>query len=329
MRSLSLQELDAAAHLVHGVVPPTPQYRWPLLAERLGHEVWVKHENHTPLGAFKIRGGLTYFDELRRTHPEVRGVIAATRGNHGQSIALAARRHGIKATIVVPHGNSVEKNASMRALGAELIEHGNDFQASLEHSHALAAERQLHAVPPWHPALVRGVAGYALELFRAAPGLDTVYVPIGMGSGICAAMAARDALGEKAKIVGVAASAAPAVARSFAEKRLIEHEVTTRIADGMACRTPDPDALEWMHRGVERMVDVTDDEIEAAMRALFSDTHNVAEGAGAAALAAAMQERDRNQGKRVAVILTGGNVDRDVFARVLSEKQTLTADARG
>src|SRR5581483_5232579 len=185
MRNLSLQELDAAARLVHGVVPPTPQYRWPLLAERLGHEVWVKHENHTPLGAFKVRGGITYFDELRRNHPEVRGVIVATRGNHGQSIAFAARRNRMNVVIVVPHGNSVEKNASMRALGAELIEHGHDFQAALEHSHALAAERQLHVVPPWHPALVRGVASYGLELFRAAPGLDVVYVPIGLGSGIC------------------------------------------------------------------------------------------------------------------------------------------------
>jgi threonine dehydratase len=317
-RQPTLAEIEAAAAVIRDLVPPTPQYRWPLLCERLGLEAWVKHENHTAAGAFKLRGGLTYFHHLAQKAKPA-GVITATRGNHGQSIGFAARRYGIAATIVVPFGNSVEKNTAMRALGVELIEHGDDFQAAREHAAVLAAERNLHMVPSFHRNLVEGVATYCLEFLRAQPELDEVFVPIGMGSGICAMLAARDALKLTTRVVGVVSSLAPAYALSFAGRKFVEHAVTTRIADGMAVRTPAPEALEAIWAGVERMVEVDDAEVEAAMRALFEDTHNVAEGAGAAALAASLKEKHRLRGRRVGLVLSGGNVDRDVFARVLAD----------
>jgi threonine dehydratase len=315
---LTLTDLDAAAAIVYQAMGPTPQQRWPLLDARAGAQVWVKHENQTPVGAFKIRGGLVYLDALRREAPTVKGVVAATRGNHGQSIGFAARRHGIAAAIVAPHGNSTGKNAAMRALGVELIEEGHDFQASLEAAARIAAERGWHMVPSFDHRLVQGVASYALELFRAVPDLDTLYVPIGLGSGICGAMAARDALGLQTKIVAVVAASAPAYARSLALGRLVSHDTTTRIADGMACRTPVPDALDQIRAGVERVVEVTDDQIEAAMRAIYDDTHNVAEGAAASTVAALLSERDRIQGRPVGVVLTGANVDRSQFSTVLA-----------
>ncbi len=315
MKLPSLAQLEAAARTVHAVVPPTPQYAWPLLADRLGTEVWVKHENHTPVGAFKIRGGLVYFDDL---DDSASGVIAATRGNHGQSVGFGARRRGLPAVVVAPHGNSREKNAAMRALGVELIEHGDDFQAAVEHARKLAGERGLEMVPSFHPLLVRGVGTYALELLRAAPGLDVVYVPIGLGSGICGVLAAREALGARTEVVGVVSTHAPAYAESFKQRRAIERPARTRLADGMACRTPDPEALELIWRGVDRVVEVTDDEVAGAIRMFYECTHNVAEGAGAAPLAAALQERSRNAGRRIAVVLSGGNVDRELFAEVLS-----------
>ena len=313
----ALQTIEAAAEVVYRVLSPTPQIAWPLLAVRLGCEVWVKHENHTPIGAFKVRGGLTYFEHLRREGLPA-GVISATRGNHGQSIGFAARRHGIPATIVVPHGNSREKNAAMCALGVELIEHGEDFQAAREHAIALAELRGLLMVPSFHPWLIDGVATYALEFLRGVPSLDVVYVPIGLGSGICGMIAVRDALNSTSEIVGVVAAGAPAYALSMAAGACVAHPVTTTLGDGMACRVPDPAALEILRRGVTRLVTVTDDELAAAMCILFEDTHNTAEGAGAAALAGALQERSRLAGKRVGIVLSGGNVDRDVFARVLS-----------
>jgi len=316
----SLCELEAAAELVHGAMSPTPQYDWPLLSARAGATVWVKHENHAPTGAFKVRGGLVYLHHLRRTQPNVSGIVTATRGNHGQSVGLAARRHNLGVTVVVPHGNSVEKNAAMRALGVELLECGHDFQAAVEAADAIAMERGWHRLPSFHPHLVCGVGTYALELFRAVPDLDTVYVPIGQGSGICGTIAARDALQRRTQIVGVVSASAPAYARSLAAGRLVSHEVSTRVADGMACRTPVPEALELIGRGVERVVEVSDDEIEAAMRVIFSDTHNVAEGAGAAGVAALLQEREAMRGRSVGVILSGGNVDREMFARILMAK---------
>jgi threonine dehydratase len=314
----SLAEIQAAAELVHRVIPPTPQIRWPLLSARVGAETWVKHENHSPVGAFKLRGGLVYMEALRRREPTVSGVIAATRGNHGQSVAFAASRAGLRAVIVVPYGNSREKNAAMQALGAELVEYGNDFQEAYEHSAKLAEAGNLHLVRSFDGTLVAGVATYALELFGAVADLDTVYVPIGMGSGICGVVAVRNALGLRTEVVGVVASRAPAYARSFAAGRPVASDVGPSIADGLACRVPDAGALEIMLRDVSRIVAVDEDEIQAAMRHLFSDTHNVAEGAGAAALAALLQERGRMQGRRVAVILSGGNVDPGVFAQTLA-----------
>jgi threonine dehydratase len=313
----TLAEIEEAAAIIRDAVPPTPQYRWPLLCARLGTEVWVKHENHTVAGAFKVRGGLIYFHRLARREKPA-GVVSATRGNHGQSVGFAARRYGIPAAIVVPFGNSSEKNAAMRALGVELIEHGNDFQAAREHATDLAQQRGWHMVPSYHRDLVTGVATYCLEFLRAVPDLDTVYVPVGMGSGICAMIAARDALGLQTRVVGVVSSLAPAYALSFAQKQQIAHAVTTHIADGMAVRLPAPDALEVIWAGAERMVEVDDGEIEAAMRVLFEDTHNVAEGAGAAALAAAIKDRVKSRGRKIGLVLSGGNVDRDVFARVLA-----------
>jgi threonine dehydratase len=315
---VNLAEIERAATLVHHVMLPTPQFCWPLLAARCGAEVWVKHENHTPTGAFKIRGGLAYLAALAEREPDLRGVIAATRGNHGQSVALAARRVDLTATIVVPHGNSREKNAAMRGFGAELVEHGHDFQAAYEHAHALAAERRLHFVRSYDESLVAGVASYALELFGAIADLDTVYVPIGMGSGIAAVMAVRDALGLRTKVAGVVAANAPAYALSFAAGKAVATNRADTMADGLACRVPDEQALAAIRQGAERIVEVGEDEIRAAMRHLFTDTHNVAEGAGAAPLAALLQEKERMAGKRVAIILSGGNVDRDVFAGVLA-----------
>lgn len=315
---LSLDEIETSARLVHAAMPPTAQYAWPLLGLRAGCEVWVKHENHTPTGAFKVRGGLVYMDRLTRGQPRTRGVVSATRGNHGQSIALAAARNGVSATIVVPHGNSVEKNAAMRAFGAELIEAGHDFDAAKEAALQIARERGLAMVPSFHRDLVAGVATYALELLRAAPPLDTVYVPIGLGSGICGTIAVRDALGLKTNVVGVVSTEAPAYALSFAAGKVIATNSADTMADGMAVRGPDAEALDVILKGAERIVQVSDAGIGAAMRAYYEDTHQLTEGAGAAALAALLQERDRFKGKRVGVVLSGGNIDRPVYLRTLA-----------
>lgn len=313
----SLDALEAAASLIYQSMPPTPQYRWPLLEARVGTTVWVKHENHTPTGAFKVRGGLVYLDELCRTGANPDGVISATRGNHGQSVGFAARQYGIPAAVVVPFGNSVEKNAAMRSLGVEVIEQGHDFQAAAEVADKIAMDRGWHRFPSFHPSLVRGVGTYALELLRAVPDLDTVYVPVGMGSGVCGVIAARDALRLRTRVVAVVSERAPAFALSYEQGRIVSHDATTRIADGMACRTPVAAALAIARRGVERVVLVSDDEVESAMRALFSDTHNTAEGGGAAGLAALLQEAERMRGRKVAVVLSGGNVDSSLFSAVL------------
>ena len=315
---MTLTELESAAAIVYRAMRPTPQQRWPLLDARVGAEVWVKHENQTPVGAFKVRGGLVYFDRLRASGAAVTGVVGATRGNHGQSIGFAAARHGIPAAIVVPHGNSAGKNAAMRALGVELIEEGHDFQDALDAAGRIAAARGWHLVPSFHEWLVQGVASYSLELLRAEPSLDTLYVPIGLGSGICGAIAARDALALPTRIVAVVAASAPAYALSIAAGRPVSHEATTRIADGLACRTPLAEALEIIRAGSDRVVQVTDDEIEAAMRAIYDDTHNVAEGAAASTLAALLQERETARGRKIGIVLTGANVDAAIFANVIA-----------
>jgi threonine dehydratase len=309
----SLDDLEQAHAIVGAAVPPTAAYAWPLLAERLGTHVVVKHENHTPAGAFKVRGGLVYVDRLKRAHPETRGLISATRGNHGQSVAFAGRRHGLPVTIYVPKGNSVEKNSAMAAFGAELIEHGSDFQEAREEAIRHAARDGLHMVPSFHRDLVCGVATYALELLRAAPDLDVLYVSIGQGSGICGCIMARDLLGLKTEIVGVQSTLAPSYALSFAARTVVTTNSADTHADGMATRSPDAEALAMMLKGVARIVQVTDDEVVAAIRAYWTDTHNLAEGAGAAPLAAALQEKSKLQGKRVGLVLSGGNIDLDLF----------------
>ena len=315
----SLVELESAAELVHRFVLSTPQYSWPLLNQRAGCEVWLKHENHTPIGAFKIRGGIVYMDWLRRAHPDAAGVITATRGNHGQSAALAARHFGLRAVVVVPRGNSREKNAAMRGQGAELVEYGDDFHAADHHADDLARERGLFRVPAFDLLLVRGVASYALELFRSAPPLDAVYVPIGWGSGACGLAAARNALGLKTRIIGVVSASAPSYALSFAAGRLVERKSTTRIADGVAISRGHDVAFEILRHELDHVLEVTDDEVEEAMRVIFSDTHNVAEGAGAAAVAALLKYRETWSGKRVGAVLSGSNVDREVLAQVIGK----------
>lgn len=309
----SLIDLEDAAALVYQAFPGTPQYAWPLLAERLGTEIWVKHENHTPTGAFKVRGGLVYATVLQRERPDVRGIISATRGNHGQSLAYAGSLVGIPVTIVMPRGNSVEKNAAMRAFGARLVEHGEDFEAAVAEARRLATEEKLEFVPSFHPDLVRGVATYSLELFRAVPDLDVLYAPIGLGSGICGAIRARDLLGLTTEIVGVQSTGADSYARSLAAGHPVALNRAVTNADGMATRQTDPEALAMIRTGAARIVTVDDDAIAAAIRAYWTDTHNLAEGAGAAPLAAALQEKHRLTGKRVGVVLSGGNIDLSLF----------------
>lgn len=313
----NLQDIEAAAGVVYRSFQATPQYRWGTLSQRLGTDCWVKHENHTPVGAFKIRGGLTYFDQLQQCGEMPREVISATRGNHGQSMGWAARAHGVACSIVVPRGNSTEKNAAMRALGVQLIEHGSDFQAAREHAMHLAAERGAHMVPSYHKDLLRGVSTYWWEFFQAVPQLDVVYVPIGQGSGACSAIAAKRALGHRARIVGVVSAHATTYADSIAAGRVVEAPVSTELADGMACRVADAAALEVLMAHLDHVVKVSDAEVAQAMRWLFADTHNVAEGAGAASFAAAWQERDRIRGQVVGTTLCGGNVDSATFAQVL------------
>lgn len=313
----SLNDIETAAEVVYRAFAPTPQYRWALLSQRLGTDCWVKHENHTPVGAFKIRGGLTYFDRLRQRGELSREVISATRGNHGQSIGWAARAHGVTCTIVVPKGNSAEKNAAMRALGVQLVEHGDDFQESREHAMRLATERGAHMVPSFHPDLLLGVSTYWWEFLRAVPDLDVVYVPIGQGSGACSAIAAKLALSHPARIVGVVSAHATTYADSLAAGRVVEAPVSTVLADGMACRVADRAALDVLAAHLDHVVKVTDDEVAQAMRAIYADTHNVAEGAGAASFAAAWQERSTLAGLKVGTTLCGGNVDSAVLARVL------------
>ncbi len=316
MKLPNLGELEEAAELVHKSLTPTAQICWPLLSRRVGAEIWVKHENHTPIGAFKVRGGLVYMAALKRQGGTKR-VLAATRGNHGQSIAYAAARAGLGATIVVPKGNSPGKNAAMQAFGAQLIEHGRDFQEALEHAMTLAGGNGVTLVPSFDMALAKGVASYALELFRAAPDLHSVYVPIGLGSGISGLISARDALGLKTEIVGVVSENAAAYALSFEAGEAISTNSADTLADGMACRVPVGEALEIIRAGAERIVRVSDEEILDAMAHYLTDTHNLAEGAGAAPLAAVLKEKERMAGRKVGLILSGGNADPALFQRVL------------
>jgi threonine dehydratase len=320
MQLPTLQEIEAAQAIVYRAMQPTPQYTWPLLNQRLGTQAFIKHENHSPVGAFKLRGALVYATWLKENDPGLQTLVAATRGNHGQGVAMAARLLGFHAIIVVPHGNSKEKNLAMQAQGAELIEEGEDFQASLEYARELAAQPASVMVESFHPCLVAGTATYALEFFRSAPSLDRIYVPIGLGSSICGVSAVRNALGLRTEIVGVVAADSPSYAKSFRERRIIEAPSQTQIADGLACRLPNASAMQVIWHNVNRIVEVSDAEIASAMRAYYHDTHNIAEGAAAAALAGALQEKDcRKSTSRIGIVLTGGNVDRSLYTQVLEE----------
>lgn len=311
------QQLNAAAQIVYDAMPATPQFSWPLINQALGCEVWIKHENHTPTGAFKVRGGLVYLHELAQRAPAVRHVVSATRGNHGLSVGFAAKRHRMVAHIVVPRGNSIEKNNAMRALGVDLIEYGDEFQDCRDYAAHLARQNDWHLIPSMHPDLLSGVASYWTELFTAQPNLDVVFVPIGQGSGICAAAAAKQALGLNTKIIGVVSAHALAYKKSFEAGYKIEAPVSTEIADGLACRVPDDLSLGIILSMVERVLAVSDSEVAAAMKLLFVATHNVAEGAGAAAMAAAMQIKTELHGLKVGVPLCGGNVDAKQFSRII------------
>jgi threonine dehydratase len=315
IKMFNLKQLEGAHAIVGAAMPPTPARAWPLLSERLGATAIVKHENHTPTGAFKVRGGLIYVDRLNRERPGTPGLISATTGNHGQSIAFAASRYRVPVTIYVPHGNSVEKNQAMRGFGAKLVEHGNDFQSAREEADRRARIDGLEFVPSFHPDLVLGVATYALELLRQFGDLDVLYVPIGQGSGICGCILARDLLGLTTEIVGVQSTEAPSYALSYAAGTVVRTNSSNTLADGMATRAPDADALDIIRKGASRIVQVTDDEIAAAIRAYWTDTHNLAEGAGAAPFAAALQERAKVRGKRVGLVLTGANIDLGLFKR--------------
>ncbi|QFU76797.1 threonine dehydratase [Halioglobus maricola] len=317
MAEFSLEELEAAAALVYPHMQASPLLRWPLLDSRLGCEAWVKHENHNPTGAFKVRGGLVYLQRLQEREPDCPGVVTATRGNHGQSIALAARLVGLRAVVVVPEGNSESKNRAMEALGCELVVHGRDFDVAVEHSLHLEQEQGLHRIPSFHADLVCGVGSYALEMFRAQPTLERVYVSIGLGSGICGVISARDALGLNTEVIGVVSSEATCYQQSLAAGECVSTASANTLADGMAVRVPNPEALAMMQGSVSRIVAVTDDEVKAAMSHYFEDTHNIAEGAGAAALAAALSEREDNAGRKLGLVLTGGNVDSVLYQQVL------------
>jgi threonine dehydratase len=323
MAMFDLKELERALEVVHAAMPPTPAHAWPLLSERLGTEAIVKHENHTPTGAFKVRGGLVYVDRLKRERSDSPGLISATTGNHGQSLAFAAGRNQLPVTIYVPHGNSVEKNRAMRAFGANLVEHGEDFEAARNEAKRHAARDGLEIVPSFHRDLCLGVATYALELYRAVGDLDVLYVPIGQGSGISGCILVRDLLGLRTEIVGVQSTEAPSYALSFKAGKIVSTNSSNTRADGVATRIPDPDSFEIIRKGASRIVQVTDEEIAAAMRAYWTDTHNLAEGAGAAALAAALQERARLGGKRVGLVLSGGNIDFDLFRRWVMPKEAV------
>jgi len=314
---MTLDELDRAASLVYRVMAPTPQYAWPKLRSRIGCNVWVKHENHTPTGAFKVRGGLVYMDRLTTAQPRTAGIVTATRGNHGQSISFSAARAGVPATIYVPHGNSPDQNDSMRSFGARVIEFGQDFDEAKHEAHRVAAAENLHFVPSFHWDLVAGVASYALELFRAVDKLDAVYVGVGMGSGICGLITARDLLGLKTEIIGVGAVNAPANALSFEAGKPVTTPTARTFADGIATREPMAEVVNTIRKGAARFIKVTEDEMADAMRVYFDDTHQVTEGAGAAPLAALLQERERMAGRNVGVILSGGNIERARFLQVL------------
>ena len=318
---LTREALDAAVALVGQVVPPTPQYRWPRLCEALGTEMWLKHEDQTPTGAFKVRGGVVYVDDVRRRREAgeaVAGIASATRGNHGQSLALSGTRLGVPVLVGVPECNSADQNRAIEAHGAELLVAGADFEETRAQVAREAERRGYELVPAFHPLLVAGVATYWLEFFTVRPDLDVVYVAIGMGSGICAAIGVRDLLGLDTEVVGVVTEGAPTWALSLEAGEVVPTDAARTWCDGVATRNPPPEAFDVVRRGAARVLRVSDEQAADACRLLFDTTHHVAEGAAGVVLAGAWQERDRLRGREVGAVLCGANVDRDVFREVLA-----------
>jgi len=305
----NLDELHQAKELIHTVMPATPAYNWPQINSNTGCNVWVKHENHTPTTAFKVRGGIYLLDKLSRSKNKPPGIISATRGNHGQSLSFSGASKGIPVVIVAPECNSADQNRAIKSFGAKLILHGVDFEASRQYSHKLQEENGYFHVPPFCRDLVIGVATYALEFMSAVKDLDTIYVPVGMGSGICGLIKTRDLLGLKTKIVGVVAEGAPTFYQSFQAGHIIPTSEANTIADGVATSSPMEEGFEIIKHGAERIVKVSDQQIAEAMYQYYKFTHNLAEGAGATALAALNKEKQLMAGKKVGVILTGGNID--------------------
>jgi len=314
----NLMELEQAATDIYQVTPATPQYNWPLLAKTTGCDVWVKHENHTPTAAFKVRGGIHLLNQLMKANNKPKGIISATRGNNGQSLSYASKRAGLPLTIVVPECNNIDQNNAIQGFGADLVVHGKDFEAARKHSLILQQELGYQAIAPFEKSLIVGVASYAIELFSAIKDLDTVYVPIGMGSGICGLIKTRDLLNLKTKIVGVVAEGAPTFALSFAAGKVVNTDYANTIADGVATSAPIEEAFEIIKKGASRVITVNDLEIAKAMYQYYQTTHNLSEGAGAVPLAGLMKEKQQMKGKKVGLILSGGNIDFESFNKHVS-----------
>ncbi|MCG9132935.1 threonine dehydratase [Candidatus Poribacteria bacterium] len=320
MAALTFQDIIAARQIVTRFLKPTPLIHYPELSEQLGFQAYIKHENHNPTGSFKIRGGLNFMHHLPEAQRE-KGVITATRGNHGQSIAYAAAQFGVKATVVVPHGNNPEKNSAMQAFGAELIEHGADFDEALVLCERLQAERGLYYVHPcMEPGLFHGVGTYSLEIFESLPNVDAIIVPIGGGSGSCGAITVAKAINPKVKVIGVQAENAPAIYRSWKEEVRVETDSCDTMADGIATRAPFLLPLSIIQDGIHDIVLLSESELEEGIRLALRWTHNLAEGAGASPIAAAHKLTDKLAGKNVVMVMSGGNLDTETLKKILAHQ---------
>ena len=317
MDTMTLDDIRSAQHTVYRVLRPTPLLSHPLLDLETGLEIRVKHENHNPTGAFKVRGGVNLVSRL--SADERRGVVTASTGNHGQSIALACQAEGVPCTVAVPVGNNPEKNAAMRALGARVLEVGRDFDEAREHVERLAAERSLRYVHSANePHLIAGVATYALEIFEEAPETEVLLVPIGGGSGACGCALVRRLLGRKAEIIGVQAAGADAFTRSWRTGTRVVGDTAATFAEGMATRVTFDLTFGILRELLDDIVTLTEEELADGVRLALRTTHNLPEGAGAASLAAAVKLQDRFRGRRVVCVMSGGNIDQRTLARILA-----------
>ncbi len=314
---VSFQGILAARKTVYRHLKPTPLIGHPLLSEWLGFPAWVKHENHNPTGSFKIRGGFNLVSHLSESEKS-RGVITATRGNHGQSVALACRTYGVRCVIAVPEGNNPEKNEAMKAFGSELLVHGRDFDEARERVEQIQAEQRLRYIHSANePLLVEGVGTYALEILEELPDVDCILVPVGGGSGISGVLTAVRAAAPKVQVIGVQAANAPSIYLSWKKGEKVTTDSADTMADGLATRVPFEMTFDIIHRYVDEVVTVTEEELMEAVFRIFQTTHNVAEGAGAATTAAAFKLRSRLAGKKVALVLSGGNITASLFQQVL------------